>query len=298
MAYILAGMPRALTGAMTPNSSFKLRSVALGAVVGLAAALQVGCSGQVDQEFADAVISSALQSDNNSEAGELVTDSIEASCIDDPALAASAAALRAPVWLKPSGCATKTANGAELHVDFNACSGPFGRMLLAGGVNARFSNVGMCQLHVDITDSGNLTSNGHALDYAAQADVKLGSDKREITWHADISGTSRRGKAMQISSDRHAISDANTRCVDVVGTAQGTVGSHNFSTSIEALSVCPGKCPSSGLLKAELEGRLRDRSLSIRFDGSRLAQVTGSNGDEFTVEMDCAAVPAAPVPTR
>jgi len=283
---------------MIPNSSFKLRSVALGAVVGLAAVLQAGCSGQVDQEFADAVISSALQSDNNSEAGELVTDSIEASCIDDPALAASAAAERAPVWLKPTGCAAKTPNGADLHVDFNACSGPFGRMLLAGGINARFSNAGTCQLHVDITDSGNLTSNGHALDYAAQADVKLGSDQREITSHADITGTSRRGKAMQISSDRHVITNTNTHCVDVVGTAQGTVGSHKFATSIEALNVCPGSCPSSGLLKAELEGRPRDRSLGIRFDGSRLAQVTGSNGDEFTVEMDCDAGSAATVPTR
>lgn len=280
------------------NSSFKLRSVALGGVVGLAAVLQAGCSGQVDQEFADAVISSALQSDNNSEAGELVTDSVDAGCVDDPTLAASAAAERSPVWLKPTGCATKTANGADLHVDFNACSGPFGRMLLAGGIDARFSNAGTCQLHVDITDSGNLTSNGHALDYAAQADVKLGSDKREITWHADITGTSRRGKAMQISSDRHAISDANTRCVDVVGTAKGTLGSHKFSTSIEALSVCPGSCPSSGLLKAELFGSLRDRSLSIRFDGSRLAQVTGGNGDEFTVKMDCDAGPAGPLPTR
>ncbi|MDX2054025.1 MAG: hypothetical protein SFV15_16615 [Polyangiaceae bacterium] len=259
----------------------------LASVLAFTALPLAGCSGAADEEIANAVITSALQSDNNGEVGDVVADSPSPECENDPNVWASKAAARPQVFLNPVGCATKTATGAALHIDFNQCTGPFGRMLLAGGVDAKFSNGSSCEAHVEVADSGNLTSNGNPLNYKASGDIRLISGQRSTTWHSEIIGTSRRGKPLQMSSDRSVVLNEVSHCVDVMGTSTGTVGGRSFSTNIESLSVCPGKCPSAGVLRAHIDGRFRDRTLEVRFDGSKHAQVTGINGDEFTVEMQC-----------
>ena len=177
----------------------------------------------------------------------------------------------------------------NLHVEFDDCTGPFGRVTLAGGVDAVFHSAGECRLHVDISDSGDLTANGHELHYTATADVALLDGERDVDWHASFQGTTRRGKPIRQTSDLDVIVSDTTGCRDIVGTARGRVGNHDYRTTIESLYICPGECPSSGQVSAFVTGRWRDRSITVRFDGSNRAQVTGWTGREFEVEMVCGA---------
>ena len=166
-----------------------------------AAAALSGCGHSAEEEFAEAVVSSALQSARNDKAGGVVVDSVEEDCVDEPELAAEQASKRPPVALYPADCVTKTADGVNLHVQFDGCTGPFGRVTLVGGVDATFQNAGECQLHVDVTDSGDLTANAHDLDYTAMADITLLEGEREVDWHASFEGTTRRGKRIRQTSD-------------------------------------------------------------------------------------------------
>ena len=58
-----------------------------------------GCGQSAEEEFAQAVVTSALQSERNDKAGGFVVDSVEEDCADDPALAAQQASERPPVAL-------------------------------------------------------------------------------------------------------------------------------------------------------------------------------------------------------
>ena len=167
--------------------------------------------------------------------------------------------------------------------------GPFGRVTLAGGVDATFQNAGECRLHVDIVDSGDLTANGHDLLYTATADVTLLEHEREVDWHASFQGTTWRGKPIRQTSDLDVVVDGSTNCRDIVGAARGRVGNHDYRTTIESLYICPGECPSSGKVSAFVTGRWRDRSIAVHFDGSNQAKVTGWTGREFEVETVCGA---------
>jgi hypothetical protein len=255
-------------------------------ILTLAAPLS-GCGRDAEEEFAEAVVSSALQTERNEKAGGAIVDSVRNECVDDPAVAAAAVAERPPVGLYPSDCVSKSADGANLHVEYTGCTGPFGRVTLAGGVDATFAVVGDCRLQVGVEDSGNLTANGRELDYQATADVVLHPDERDVEWHASFETTNDRDAAVRQSSDLDVVVDLGTDCRDIVGALRGQVGNRRYRATIEDLVLCPERCPASGRVEAQVEGEHQDRTLTVQFDGSNRAQVTGWSGREFEVDLVC-----------
>jgi hypothetical protein len=264
------------------------RNLRLGLVLLALAAPLSGCGRDAEEEFAEAVVASSLQSERNEKAGGVIVDSVRNECVNDPALAAAAVAERPPVGIYPPDCVSKSAEGSNLHVEYAGCTGPFGRVTLAGGVDATFAVTGECQLHVGVEDSGNLTANGRELDYQATADVDLLPDQRDVEWHASFETTNDRDAAVRQSSDLDVVIDLGTDCHDIVGALRGQVGDRRYRATIEDLVLCSEGCPASGRVEAQVEGARRDRTLTVRFDGSNRAQVTGWSGREFEVDLVCA----------
>jgi hypothetical protein len=204
----------------------------------------------------------------------------------DPEAAATAIAARPSAAFIPSSCVQKTADGNTIHVELEGCSGRFGRTVVNGGLDATLTANAECSVHAEILDSGNLEANGRKFEYQASADIVRASDHENVAWRAEWSGTTRRG------FDIHQISDLDlvtrpTGCVDVNGTANGEVNDREYDIAVADLSVCPDACPTSGSVRAHIDGQLRDRNISVTFDGSTAAHVVGWTGRKFDVEMDC-----------
>lgn len=249
-----------------------------------------GCAQIVEEKVATAVVTSTLQTSRNEGAGRFVAEleqRDEEGCINDPVAAAADAAARPAVGLFPASCLTKQASGETIHAEFDDCTGVFGRVTLRGGMDAVFESTGSCRIHADIDDSGDFTANGKPLDYHAEADVLYRDGYRDIDWHADWEGTTRRGRHVEQRSSLNVLAEEETNCLDIVGTTEGRVDRWDFGTTIEELTICPSACPTSGRVEAQLEGEYRDRSLTIEFDGSDRAWVKGWTGREFEVEMVC-----------
>jgi len=248
--------------------------------------LLTGC-GSVDEQIAEASVQSALETSRSAGLGKVTYGEIEHETCFDELAAAQEAAARPAVGLYPEGCATKIADGASLHMELDDCTGPFGRVHLDGGVDARFSSASCDTVHAEVADAGDLVANDHPLDYSASADITAAGSLRTVSWAGHWSTTTKRGLEVEQSSDLAIRLDVSDSCLSLEGTTSGHVSQWDVDARIEGLRVCPGSCPAAGTVAVEIDGPRRDRSLAIAFDGSNIAKVTGTDGDVFEVEMIC-----------
>ena len=252
-----------------------------------------GCAAADEHEAAEAAVASTLQASRSGAVGQIAAQSLtRESTATAPTACQAAASDLPPVGLYPQGCAVKTCANDRLHVEFTDCTGPFGRVHLFGGLDATFSKpaAGDGLIHADVKDDGALTANGRRLAYAAGADITVEDGARDITWTAHWSGTTKRGYAVTHDSSLDIRVDTKTDCHDIAGTTHGEVSGREMHTVIDGVVVCPDKCPSAGAVTVTRSGWLRDRTITIRFDGTDKAHVTGSrrHGD-FDVQMVCEA---------
>lgn len=251
------------------------------------AALLIGCGDVQEQELAQASVTSALQTSRSAGVGQVVYESLDDSKCLDPATAAAEAAARPVVGLYPSECASKTHDGPSLHVELDGCTGAFGRVRLDGGLDADLRPVSCGELHADVTDSGDLTANGREVEYSASADITAEGTLRDVAWSAHWATTTRLGKEVAQTSDLAIVLDTATSCLAIDGTTAGYVGAYDFDSEIEGLTVCPDACPTAGTVRIHAEGRRRERSLVLEFDGTETARVTNAEGETFDVAMVC-----------
>jgi hypothetical protein len=255
----------------------------------LAFALSLAACGPSEDDFATALVTSALQSPK---AQELSDDVVDAPCgMLTAEHAAAEAAARPTALLYPESCVEKTADDATVHVAFDGCTGPFGRMKLDGGVDARFEVTGECRLRADIFDTG-LTGNGRPLEYQASADIEVLEGVEAIDWKAHVSGTTRRGRSIEQVSAMHVVLDRATSCRTLAGETDGNVDGFEYDWGVTGMTVCPGECPSSGVVKAAWHRGRRERNFRVEFDGSKVAHVTLPSGDTRDVAMVCDAAEA------
>jgi hypothetical protein len=249
--------------------------------------LVLGC-GSAEDAFATALVTSALQSP---QAQQLTDDVVQESCdaltADDFARDVAA---RPAVGLYPAECVTKHAEGAELAVAYDACTGPFGRVKLDGSVQATFEASGACRLRADIADTG-LTANGRPLAYQATAEIEVREDAHAVEWQAHFSGTTRRGRSVEQASNFDVLVDRATSCRSFDGEAAGNVDGIEYDFSVSGMSLCPGECPESGVVRGTWHGR-RERDFRVDFDGSSVARVTLPSGRVKDVSMLCDAAEA------
>jgi hypothetical protein len=176
-------------------------------------------------------------------------------------------------------------------VEFDGCTGPFGRVRLDGAVDATFALTGECRLRADIVDAG-LTANERPLDYRATADITVSDGAHEIDWNAHTAGTTRRGRTVEQVSELHVVLDRETSCRTLEGNVEGTVDSFEYNWGVTGMAVCPGECPTSGTVKAAWHRARRERTFTVEFDGSNLAHVTMPSGRQRDIAMLCDAAEA------
>jgi hypothetical protein len=213
----------------------------------------------------------------------------------DPTKAAGE--LGAPTKLWPAGCVTRAkdpTNPNVVDVTFNDCIGPFGLVHLNGTEIVTFSPGSNGALHVNITGK-DLTANGKPITYSADADVTFSGAQRNVVWHGSWTRTTEKGLTVAHTSDLTIDVDTSAGCSTSNGTAQTTVESRGVNTTITGYEVCRDStgaidCPTGSVTHT---GKLSGKTVTIKFDGSDVADVTGPAGHTFDVPLICPAAPSS-----
>jgi hypothetical protein len=209
----------------------------------------------------------------------------------EPASAASQVQMTAAVW--PAGCATRTVdptNANVVHIHYNQCTGPFGLVALTGDMTATFSANASGGLHV-VVSSSDLTANGKPVSHAASGDITVNGAERDVTWQGAWTRVNAKGETVAHTTSYTIVVDTTTHCRDTNGTAVTTVGDREVDSTIKDYKMCRNaqgveECPSGTIVHTH---KRTGRALTVSFDGSTEATLTGPRGGSIELPLVCPA---------
>lgn len=208
----------------------------------------------------------------------------------DPTLAASEM-IAVPESAPTQGCKTRTkdaTNPAVVHIHFQDCTGPFGLKHLSGDETAIFSKNADGSLHVAVSDDGNLTVNGKPVQHSGAGDITIVSGKKNVAWKGAWDRSNDKGETVSHTTDLQIVADPATGCRTSNGTGVTLVGTREVDTKYENLEVCKNgsgnPCPSGTV---EHTAKKSGKTVTVEFDGTAQASVTGPAGHTFDVPLVC-----------
>lgn len=252
-------------------------------LVGSAACMRGGTSANTDS-----AASAVDSSDSVSSEGDLVAANVDGANTNFAALTSDqlAAAIAANITAKwPNGCATVTANGSDLTVVYNDCSGPRGLIHVTGTLDLAISVslTGAISVHATGT---NVEVNRATLDIDADAVYTVTGTQRTLAVTSKGTGVGPRGNEIDHSGNYTLTWDPSTTCGSIAGHWQTDFS--NATTSVErsndlSLSKCVNACPTGSLTHHYLGGA----SVTVTFDGSATATWSASTGASGSVALAC-----------
>jgi hypothetical protein len=179
-------------------------------------------------------------------------------------------------------------------VTLTDCTGPFGLVHVDGEETVTFGAGGGGALHLAVEGMG-LTVNGRPVSFSASADVTFPTaTTRNMVWQGAWTRADEAGDTVDHRSDLQISVDLQSRCTTADGSAMTTVADRGVETSIAGYALCRdlatggAGCPTGTVTHT---GRASGRTVTVRFDGSDVAHVTGSGGNTFSVDLICAPLP-------
>ncbi|GAC1518420.1 MAG: hypothetical protein NVS3B10_20360 [Polyangiales bacterium] len=261
------------------------------ALVACFGAVAVGCSSSStnasssdDAENADSTEASASSS-QTSRFDEMLYGPVQA---QDPTMAATAVA--AAQWW-PAGCATRThdaTNPAVVKVSLKDCSGPFGLVHHTGDITITFSKGPGGELHAQAASS-NMTVNGKAVTYSADADITVSGATRTVKYTGAWTREGAKGDTVSHTRQGTTVIDMAAKCRDTNGSAVTQVGNREVDSAIKDYKICrkadgTDGCPSGEIIHSH---KLSGKTITFAFDGTAEAKVTGPKGNSIEVPLIC-----------
>lgn len=196
-----------------------------------------------------------------------------------------------PTALWPPGCMTRTKdaqNPRVVHLHFDHCTGPFGLVKLTGDEVVTFAKAADGQLTATFA-SENLLANGKPVTHSAVAEITLDGDERTVAWQGAWTRVNGKGITVSHTSDLSIKVDTKTRCRVEDGSAVTMIGDREIDTLLEKIKLCPNLegnegCP-SGVIKHT--AKKSGKTVTVEFDGSDQATITGPKGNSFTADLVC-----------
>jgi hypothetical protein len=186
----------------------------------------------------------------------------------------------------PRGCVTPTSNEAEHTVTyaFNKCTGPYALLNITGEVKVTYRLDGNT-LHLDLAAT-DLEVNQATVDWAATADITADGLKRDMKWHATLSGKTRRGRDFNRTNDVRLQWTVGEPCFALQGTSTGNVRTRNLKTEIENFRRCRGSCPEAGGV-IRVTNLANNATVTISFDGSNRATILTPKKETLSLPLFC-----------
>lgn len=186
----------------------------------------------------------------------------------------------------PRRCLTVEHHPAESTVTykFRTCRGPNGLRAVTGDVTARYV-AEPTHLHLELTAT-DLAVNGATVDWTATADISsIGAD-RNMTWKAQLAGTSAGGRAFARTNEHTVSWKLGEACFMLEGSSQGQVRGREIRSAISNFRRCRGGCPDAGG-KIVVTNVTKGKSVELRYDGTSRATFVSPKGRVSSVALLC-----------
>ena len=266
---------------------FALSTLVAGLVAGCAGGAADPAEAQVAADGSQAMTASAQSTD----LGSVVFANVD---VADPGAAAAELAVGAKLW--PLGCVSRardTADPAVVHVTFTDCTGPFGLVHIDGEEDVTLSAGANGALQAQIA-SVSPTANGKPISHSGTAEITFPSaTTREVVWTGSYTRVDDLGDTVAHASDLEISADLVSGCNTASGSARTMVAAREVDTAVNQYKLCRDPttgavgCPSGSVVHT---GKLSGRTVSIAFDDSDVAQVTGPRGDTFDENLVCTSI--------
>jgi hypothetical protein len=245
-----------------------------------------GTADAAEEQVASDGTEAMTASVQSTQLGNVVFSSVSS---QDPSTAVTQLASAMPLY--PAGCVTEAkdpTNPAVVDVTFTDCTGPFGLVHLDGELIVTLSAGAGGALNAQIAGD-DLTANGHAIDFDATARITVSGATRTVDWQGNWTATDDKGDTLAHTSNLTIVVDTSTSCVTENGTAVTTVAKRVVDTTITGFEVCrdadgTAGCPTG---KVEHVGKTSGKTVTVDFNGSDEAAVTGPEGYTFDVPLVC-----------
>ena len=188
----------------------------------------------------------------------------------------------------PRGCLTTAHDTAAKTVTytFATCAGPNGLLRITGEIKATYAAADGGGLALDIAGDG-LTLNRATVDLHADAVITAPKPlKRAMTWKAQLSGTTARGRTFTRTNDKTVTWRVGERCFSFSGTSEGAVKGRILKTVVRAFLRCQAACPEAGGSIA-ITNVDSGKTVEIDFDGTSSARLKLASGVSEIVPLFC-----------
>jgi len=253
-----------------------------------------GGAGVVDPAEAQVAADGTEAMTASSQSIDLTRVVFESVSVDDPLLAA--AQLVQPAHTGASACLTREKDPddpAVVHVTLHDCTGPFGLVHIDGEEVVALSAGKGGALRATVTGI-DLVANGRPMAFAATADITFPTPTtRSVVWQGSFTRGDATGATVAHASDLKVTVDLTAGCSASSGSAMTTVANREVDSTVTDYALCrdaatgAAGCPSGTVVHT---GRVSDRTVSVTFDTSDVAEVTGPRGNTFPVELVCTPI--------
>ena len=256
--------------------------------------LVVACSAKSTGTSSTADSNASDNSDANEAAGSAAqTSDLEQTLLGSVASAdpgAAAGSVAAAQWW-PAGCATRTKDASNpfvVHVHLDNCTGPFGIRQHTGDITVTFSKNPDASLHAEAA-SANMTINGKPVTFSARRDITVAAGIIDVKGHAAWTREDAAGDTVSHTTSVETKIDVAKKCRTSNGTAVTTIGTREVDSTLTDYEVCRNAdgsdaCPTGTLSHTH---KATGRTVSVSFDGSNQATITGPKGGTVEVTLVC-----------
>jgi hypothetical protein len=177
-------------------------------------------------------------------------------------------------WFQPAGCLQVTTGPTPQTATyvFDGCTGPLGLVELTGTVNVSWQSAAG-QLTVDFSATGFHVRRATLDAWQATAVVTTSGPQRTMTWTAQLTGTTRRGRAFDRTTQKTVVWTVGVPCVDVSGESTGDILGAHLRTTIATWRRCADACPQAGS-EIDVVNLDRGTSIEIQYEGGPNADLT------------------------
>ena len=189
----------------------------------------------------------------------------------------------------PRNCLEVADNGDQTATyAFKGCIGPNGLRAVTGNLKVKYqADPASHSLHLELTAT-DLIVNKASMDWSATAVITAdpSSANRQMTWTAQLSGTTARGRTFT-RTNQHTITWAlGESCFTLDGTSEGEVGVRQIHTQIEGFRRCRRSCPDANG-KIVITNVTKNKTYELDYDGTDHATYTNPKGQSVSIPLLC-----------
>ncbi len=219
-----------------------------------------------------------------SDEGTLLTSAVDGTNISGaapvtPDQVAAAISARAVARYSPAGCVTVTQSGPHVTMAFAGCVGPRGLRALNGTLELALSAGAGGAIAIDAS-AADFHIGESTLQIAATATYSGNGDSQSLAVLTHTTGVGGLGFAIEHDGNYTVTWDAT--CVSLAGAWSTQRGDASRSTTAD-ISRCIDACPIGTVTR----NTVRDRQVTLTFDGTATASWSSSAGRNGTFPLAC-----------